>query len=48
MRTGQIIFISVALLNIISLADKWIVTKDPQMTGILGWICAIALDLEFK
>jgi hypothetical protein len=47
MKTGTLIFVLIAILNIILLSIRWIRTGDEQVSAIVGWICAIGWAIEY-
>jgi len=41
MKTGILIFVLIAIFNIILSTIIWVRTGEDQISGICGWICAI-------
>ena len=47
MKTGTLIFVLVAILNIILSTIRWARTGEDQVSAIAGWICAIGWAIEY-
>jgi len=46
MKTGTLIFVLIAFLNIILSTIRWARTGEDQVLAITGWICAIGWAIE--